>query len=137
MTLGRTSWRDASRSAPTMVAGWWSVHSARLSAAFATLVVAHEVRRCRELGEDEKLLGSDGRSREHLDGLVGHASRIPDLDRGQTEPDTPTTRDETYPLVAFPAMDGVWSDTPSENTMSESSETRDRLVTLCSYPLAA
>ena len=33
MTLGRTSWRDASRSAPTMVAGWWSVHSARLSAA--------------------------------------------------------------------------------------------------------
>ena len=27
--------------------------------------------------------------------------------RRQTEPDTPTTRDDTYPLVTFPVIDGV------------------------------
>src|SRR5437899_8672697 len=62
---------------------------------------------------------------------------LPRPDRNQTAPDTPTTRDDMYPFVAFPVIDGVSVATPSENTMSDASDTRDRLETLCSYPLVA
>jgi hypothetical protein len=49
----------------------------------------------------------------------------------QTAPEIPITSDETYPLDAFPVIDGVCDDTPSRKTMSEDSDTRDRLLALC------
>src|SRR3954454_4879963 len=100
--------------------------------------VAHEVRGCCELRQHEQLFRGDRRTGEHLQRLVVHdylpiaslRSGVPGLRRDQTAPDTPTTRDETYPLAALPVIDGVCVETPSENTMSELSDPRDRLLAL-------
>src|SRR5690349_20918348 len=121
-----------------MVLARWSVHSARLSAESRSW---SSLTKCDRAANSARTRSSSGVIADPentcmvslvMPDLRSRVRRgLPAAAPGQTAPDTPTARDETYPFDALPVIEGVCSDTPSLKTMSELRETRDRFVTLC------